>query len=277
MTKKSAKNKNVFLCLVGYVLLYVLYYCVLTVVLNPYGVSVALSTAFALALTINSVRRRDKKKYDIDWRTSLGMQKADVVKNDIVILVMLGFALNFIINGVLNILPSGMSQSYTQSYKVIMGGNIYGTVIVMAIITPILEEIFFRGVFQRKLGEKYGDVKGLIIGTCIFGIMHFNIIWSIYAAVIGFFLGCLYMYYKSIFPGAVVHCVFNLISCVPLIVSRYEKIYRYTFGTKIYVAVTFIIGIVLLYIIVDRTWIKNFFDREYYKNKLNDEVVEDED
>lgn len=276
MTKKSAKNKNVFLCLGGYVLLYVLYYCVITVVLYPYGISVALSTAAALVLTINSVRRRDKKKYDIDYKTALGLKKAHISKRDVIILAMLGIALNFVISGVLNILPSGMSQSYTESYKVITGGNIYGTVVVMAIVTPFLEEVFFRGVFQRKLSEKYGDVKGLVIGTCIFGIMHFNVIWSIYAAVIGFFLGCFYMYYKSVFPGVIVHCIFNLVSCVPLIVSRYETIYRYTFGTKIYVIVTFIIGIAMIYIIADRTWIKNFFDREYYKNKL-DEVVNDED
>lgn len=272
---KIRKNNNVYLSLVGYIFLYVLYYCVLSVVISPYGVSVAVTTALALALTINSVRRRDKKK-DIDCVTALGIKRVKLSGNELFLLAMLGIGLNFTISGILNILPSGISRSYTESYSVIMGGNIYGTVIVMAIITPILEEIFFRGIFQRKLCERLGDVKGLVAATCIFGLMHFNIIWSLYAAVIGFFLGCIYMYYDSVFPGAVVHCLFNLVSCIPLVVSKYEKIYSYTFGSKLYVIITLILGIVIIYYIVDKTWLKMFFETDFYKKRLVNEVDEDE-
>lgn len=270
------KNNNVYISLIGYVLLYVLYYCVLSVVICPYGVSVAVTTALALALTINSVRRRDKKKRNIGIVKSLGIKKVKLSKNEIFVLVMLGVGLNFVISGILNILPSGISKSYTDSYSVIMGGNIYGTVVVMAIVTPILEEIFFRGIFQRKLCEKLGDMKGLIAATCIFGIMHFNFIWSLYAAVIGFFLGCIYMYYGSVFPNAIVHCFFNIVSCIPLFVSRYENIYRYTFGSKIYVIIILIAGLAIIYYIADKTWIKIFFDKEFYIKRPADEVDEDE-
>lgn len=271
----NKKINNVYICLIGYTLIYVLYYCVLTVVLYSYGVSVAVTTAMALALAINTIRKKEKKR-GIEWKTALGLKKVRLDKKNLITLIMLGVGLNFVISGVLNILPSSVSSGYRGTSGVILGGNLYATVIVIAIVTPLLEEIFFRGIFQRRLSESFGQINGLIIGTCIFGFMHFNIVWSIYAAIIGFFLGCLYLYYDSVFPGAIVHCLFNLISCIPLAISKYERLYKDTFGNKIYVIVTLLIGIVLLYYVVDKTWIKMFFDRSFYNNKLIDEVVSDE-
>lgn len=277
MFKPDKKNNgNVYVGIVGNILLYVLCYCVLTVVFYPYGVSVAVTTAAAMALTINSVRRRDKKKRNYNIKQSLGISFVKLSKREVLVLMLLGVGLNFLIGGILNILPSGISSGYTESYQVIMGGNIYGTVIVIAIVTPVLEEIFFRGIFQRQLNEKLGEVKGLIAATCIFGLMHFNLVWSLYTAVIGFFLGCIYLYYKSVFPGAIVHCFFNLVSCIPLLVSRYEVIYRYTFGSKVYVVITLILGLAIIYYIVDKTWIKMFFDMDFYRKKALNEVDSDE-
>jgi membrane protease YdiL (CAAX protease family) len=173
-------------------------------------------------------------------------------------------------------MPSGMSASYTQSYKVITDGNLYGTIIVMAVVTPILEEIFFRGIFQRKLGERLGDAIGLISAAAIFGLMHFNIIWSTYSAILGFFLGCIYLYYDSALPGAIVHCTFNLVSFVPIAVSEYKTVYKYTFGSKIYVVLTMLAGFFIIYKIVDKTWIKAYFNREFYGLAPKDEVEENE-
>lgn len=272
---KFHKSENIYLSLIWYIVMYALYYCVLSSVLKAFDISVALITALSLILTINSIRKKEKKR-NLDFKTALGLKWVKLDKKSIAAFVLLGAGLNFTISGILNILPSGISQSYTKSYTVIMNGNIYSTVVVMAILTPVLEEIFFRGIFQRRLTEKFGQVAGLICAACIFGLMHFNIIWSIYAAIIGFFLGCIYIYYDSIIPGAIVHCVFNLVSCVPLMVSKYEVIYRYTFGNKIYVVLTMLAGFAIIYYIVDKTWIKRFFNIEFYKIQREKEVDEDE-
>ncbi len=258
-------EKNIYIALFGYVMLYVLYYFVFSMLFSPYGLSIAATTAMALAFTINSARRRDRKR-GIGYKEALGLKIPHIEKKDIVSLVLLGVGLNFTISGILNLLPQKMTNSYAQSYTVMFSGNIYITLFVMAIVTPFLEEIFFRGIFQRKLCERLGSFNGLIAATLIFGLMHFNIIWSAYAAVIGFFMGCLYMYYDSVLPSAIVHSIFNLISCIPVFVSEYEIIYRYTFGSKLYVIVSLIAGVAIIYYIIDRTWIKTFFDKENLKN-----------
>ena len=59
---KDKTEKNIYIALLGYVLLYVLYYFVFTMLFTPYGLSIAATTALALAFTVNSARKRDKKK-----------------------------------------------------------------------------------------------------------------------------------------------------------------------------------------------------------------------
>ncbi len=257
---KDKTEKNIYIALLGYVLLYVLYYFVFTMLFTPYGLSIAATTALALAFTVNSARKRDKKK-GIGFREALGLKLPSLDKKSIAILILLGVGLNFTISGILNILPQAVVGSYADSYTIMFSGNMYITLFVMAVVTPVLEEMFFRGVFQRKLCARLGPFKGLIMATLIFGFMHFNLVWSIYAAVIGFFMGCIYMYYDSIIPSAIVHSTFNLISCIPVFVSKYDKLYRYTFGSKIYVVMTLILGIAVIYYIVDKTWLKTFFDK----------------
>ncbi|MCD7855054.1 MAG: CPBP family intramembrane metalloprotease, partial [Clostridiales bacterium] len=227
---KFRKIDSVYLELVWYVIVYVFIYCVFVSVFRSFGLSEALTTAFALFFTINHIRKREKKKHGLGFKESLSLRPVKLTKKEVLILVLLGIGLNFTVGGVLNILPSGISKSYTESYSIITAtGSIYETVIIMAIETPVLEEIFFRGIFQRKLCSHLGEGVGLIASACVFGLMHFNIIWSIYAAIMGFILGAVCLYYKSALPGALVHGFFNLVSCGPLLLSKYEKIYRYTF------------------------------------------------
>ncbi|MCD8089691.1 MAG: CPBP family intramembrane metalloprotease [Clostridiales bacterium] len=275
---KIGKINRVYFELVWYVIVYVFVYCVFVSVMYPVGISEAAITAFSLFFAINHIRKREKKKYGLGFKEALGIKFVKLSRNDILMLVLMGIGLNFTVGGILNIIPSGISKSYTESYSIITAtGSIYETVIVMAVVTPVLEEIFFRGIFQRKLCSRLGEGVGLIAAACVFGFMHFNIIWSIYAAIMGFILGAVCLYYKSALPGAAVHSFFNLISCGPLLLSKYERIYKYTFGNKVYVIVSFIVGIGILYFIFDRTWIKNYFEKNLYIPNKGCEVAKNEE
>lgn len=258
MLKKFFFN-NIYISLLGYVLIYIFYYFVFTMLFSPYGLSIAATTALALAFAINFVRKRDKKR-GIGFKEALGINLPRVNKKSLFMLMLMGIGMNFTISGIINLLPERLTKNYAQSYNLLLGGNVYMTLFVMAIITPLLEEIFFRGIFQRKLSERYGAFRGLIASAVIFGIMHFDIVWSTYAAVIGFFMGCLYMYYDSVLPSAAVHCMFNLVSCIFVFLSKYEKLYSLVFGTKLFAAVMLVLGIGIIYRISDKTWLKAFFE-----------------
>lgn len=43
---------------------------------------------------------------------------------------------------------------------------------LVAICTPVVEELFFRGLFLRALGRRWNLVTGVIISSLVFGLLH---------------------------------------------------------------------------------------------------------
>lgn len=59
---------------------------------------------------------------------------------------------------------------------------------------PIAEELVFRGFLLRSF-EKYGKVLAIVMTSVLFGLMHTNLVQTIFAAVIGLVLGYTAMEY----------------------------------------------------------------------------------
>lgn len=59
---------------------------------------------------------------------------------------------------------------------------------------PIAEELVFRGFLMRSL-EKHGKVLAIVFTSVLFGLMHTNLVQTIFAAVIGLVLGYTAMEY----------------------------------------------------------------------------------
>lgn len=76
---------------------------------------------------------------------------------------------------------------------------------------PIAEELVFRGFILKSL-EKYGKTFAIIISSILFGLMHTNLIQSIFAMIVGFILGYVAMNYSlkwSILLHAINNCLFG--------------------------------------------------------------------
>jgi membrane protease YdiL (CAAX protease family) len=43
---------------------------------------------------------------------------------------------------------------------------------LVAICTPVVEELFFRGLFLRALGRRWNLATGVIISSLVFGLFH---------------------------------------------------------------------------------------------------------
>ena len=87
----------------------------------------------------------------------------------------------------LNELFPGYEESSSQIFD---GQSIFMLLAVVAIVSPIIEELVFRGLLQQRLRDYLG--KGWAIGlTAVsFGAYHGNMVQFIYASLIGVFLGC---------------------------------------------------------------------------------------
>ncbi len=84
---------------------------------------------------------------------------------------------------------------------------VVGGAVIMA---PIVEEIVFRGFFQRQLELGYRDItKAILFSSGLFMVLHFNPWWSLQIYMLGIVLGFLAWRCGSIWPSVVVHGINN--------------------------------------------------------------------
>lgn len=82
------------------------------------------------------------------------------------------------------------------------------SVLVIAIISGVAEELFFRGVLQTQYG--------IWVASLIFGLAHIwrktAILYGIYAAVMGLLFGGMYLWSGSLWVPMIAHIVNNLVA-----------------------------------------------------------------
>ncbi len=110
----------------------------------------------------------------------------------------------------------------SQQYDT-LGGNLVGDhwinyllfYFALVVITPIKEELLFRGLFLRFFEEKYNFWIGLILSALIFGLLHVD--YPLSAITMGAILGGLYKKTNSIVPPTILHMSWNLIAAMTII------------------------------------------------------------
>ncbi len=87
---------------------------------------------------------------------------------------------------------------------------IFFTVFV-AVVGPVIEEIFFRGFTYKALRTRYGIKWGIIGSAAIFAALHMNFMAFFPIFVLGVFLAYIYEKTGSLVPCMTVHMLHNLI------------------------------------------------------------------
>lgn len=77
-----------------------------------------------------------------------------------------------------------------------------------AILTPLGEEVLFRGVIANAL-NRYGAWAGVVGSAVIFAVVHGFSVVLLNAFMVGLLTGFLFRRTQSIWPGFIVHVVFN--------------------------------------------------------------------
>ncbi|GKX68286.1 CPBP family intramembrane glutamic endopeptidase [Inconstantimicrobium mannanitabidum] len=147
-------------------------------------------------------------------------KKCSLKKVIYISLFVMGFAM-------LNSIFVGLVSDYFSSYRMVSNAlsaantSIIQTIVIVIII-PIFEEMFFRGVIFSWLKKNFNIVFAIIVQALIFGIMHGNILQGVYAFVSGIIFALINIYTDSLYGNIVAHCLFNLFESVivPLFLSR---------------------------------------------------------
>lgn len=113
---------------------------------------------------------------------------------------------------------SGDTSSPQADWSAASAGGV-GTVILsflfLAGLTPLCEELLFRGVVTTVL-LRYGAVVGVVGSAAIFAIMHGLSVVTVSALLVGLLAAELRRRSGSVWPGVVLHVAFNLLSSVGL-------------------------------------------------------------
>lgn len=86
--------------------------------------------------------------------------------------------------------------------------------LVMVVLAPIIEEIFFRGFLLNRWVNKYGLVKGVALSSIVFALFHYEPIGAFVFSVV---LSLIYMQTRSLVGTVIVHAANNAIVILALI------------------------------------------------------------
>lgn len=156
-------------------------------------------------------------KYKLKWKHfSFNKVKASKAIWLVVKSLIIYFLLSFVLLSV--IIYSGLKIPGYQIQESIVphfGSDILSLVlatITVAIIAPILEEVFFRGFLLQTISNRTGIVWGSIISALIFAALHTP--WGSFIPIfiLGLIMNSLVIQARSIIPSIGFHIVNNLLA-----------------------------------------------------------------
>ena len=108
----------------------------------------------------------------------------------------------------------GILGNYKVIQKNIAGSSFLTQLFVLGILTPVLEEMLFRGIVYKRLKGYYDVIVAAYIAAIVFAVAHFNLIQGIYAFVVGIVLIYIYEKCNNLVVPIVMHSAANIVSVV---------------------------------------------------------------
>lgn len=85
-------------------------------------------------------------------------------------------------------IPPELIESFAENSELISGGPIGTEILNVVLVTPIIEEIIFRGLVYTRLACGFKPWAAVILSAVIFGMAHGHIISFVYAGFLGIVL-----------------------------------------------------------------------------------------
>ena len=126
-----------------------------------------------------------------------------------------GTALNVFFSVTIPLLPLSeeMLESVNSQFAdLYSGAPLAVQILTVAVVTPVVEELIFRGLGITRLSSVVGSIGAAVITSVVFGFAHGTLVAILYAALMGFVFAMMYVKYDSVIPSLVAHAFFNLAS-----------------------------------------------------------------
>lgn len=124
-----------------------------------------------------------------------------------------------IILQVVNPNAAGQEQDVAKEVAAMSGLSLGLMAFAVGILTPIAEEIFFRGFLLSMYVKKLNYLVAICLGAFFFGLAHFQLNVSLDTTIFGIGLGILTWQTDSIYPAISLHMLKNLIAVIFIVFS----------------------------------------------------------
>lgn len=113
---------------------------------------------------------------------------------NVLFVIVITLLISFALNNIISMTPLvQMSNGYAQANENFYGSTLVLELIGSAILSPIMEELVFRGIVFGNLRKLTGLAQSVVLSALLFGLIHFNIVQFTYAFLLGIVLA-LFMY-----------------------------------------------------------------------------------
>lgn len=127
-------------------------------------------------------------------------------------LISLGLILNIGISYIIDLLPDGLLNNYNSTTEYLYNIPFIPLILAIGVVTPIIEELFFRYFMVGKLRDK--KWIAIVLPALTFGIAHGNIVQGTYAFILGLFFGYLFYATNNLYITSLLHITINSSSVV---------------------------------------------------------------
>lgn len=93
-------------------------------------------------------------------------------------------------------------------------------VVLAAVLAPLFEEVLFRGVLLPVLAKRLRLSLAIVIVSCLFALVHWNIASFVPLFVLSVSFCLVYIYTESLLAPIVMHSLFNLVTISLLLSAR---------------------------------------------------------
>lgn len=132
-------------------------------------------------------------------------------KYDIGILFFLGASAALAVNILFSLFGfTGSSESYGQVAEKQFAFPLWAGILLYGIISPIAEEIVFRGIVYNRMRRQYPLWMALIGSSLLFGLYHGNVVQAVYGFLLGLLISVLYEKYGSFLVPVLLHGTANI-------------------------------------------------------------------
>ena len=133
-------------------------------------------------------------------------------------------------------------------------------IISLCILTPIWEEMFFRGIVFRRLSLRYKTTTAAVVSSIVFGMMHFGGSSMFHAFLVGVLFCYIYARTQNIWVPIILHGLGNFISTVALLVpsTPTSDIQEVTTGnlqlTLLMTGIAIFVFLIVLIVLAKKYW-----------------------